>query len=158
MKKLLKLSLAVVAIAALTACGDGEADASEVYVGTWKSKCYSTDSNSGTVYTKRIRTFTKTSATELASSTILDKVFSDAGCNNVLGTWNDNSPTLLKFVLGAKAQFLGANTDTYISTTSTGATFAGYMVVDGAKMSLADAPTGSAAPTGWGIYSPYTKQ
>jgi hypothetical protein len=159
MKKILKLSLAAMAIAALAACGGGGSDdAADIYVGTWKSACYSTDSNTGTVYTKRIRTFSKATATELASSTILDSVFSDAACKTIAGTWTDNSPVALKYVLGAKVQFLGANTDSYISTTPSGSTFAGYMVVNGTQMFLADSPTGSAAPTGWGKFSPYTKQ
>ena len=160
MTNILKLSLAAVAIAALAACGGGgdSSDVADVYVGTWKSACYSTNSNTGTVYTKRIRTISKTNATELAGSTILDKVFSDAACVTVAGTWNDNSPNTGKYVLGAKVQYLGANTDSYVFTNSAGATFAGYMVVNGAQMYLADTATGSAPPTGWGIYSPYTKQ
>jgi hypothetical protein len=162
MANILKLSLAAVAIGVLAACGGGGGDSSEVadvYVGTWKSACYSTNSNTGTVYTKRVRTLSKTNATELASTTSLDSVFSDAACVTNVGFWIDNPPTIAKYVLGAKAQFLGANTDTYVQTiAATGASFTGYMVANGAQLNMADAVTGSAPPTGWGIYSPYIKQ
>jgi hypothetical protein len=128
-------------------------------VGTWKSVCYSTTTGAGlAVFTKRVRTIAKTNATTLASSTVLDSVFSDAACTNNIGSWSPNAATGLKYVLGAKVPFLGANADTYVSTNDAGSTFAGYAVVDGNKMYLVDTTPGSAAPTGWGIYSPYTKQ
>jgi hypothetical protein len=162
MKNLLKLSLAAIAVAALTACGGGSStpDAADAYVGTWKSVCYSYTNSVGTGYTKRIRTYSKTSATEITSSTISDSPYTDANCTNVAGTWSSNTPSLGKYVLGAKAQFLGANTDTYVFTnlTTPGPTYSGYIVADGTKLFLADTQTGSAPPTGWGIYSPYTKQ
>ncbi len=164
MTNILKLSLAAVAIAALAACGGGgdSSDVADVYVGTWKSACYSfTNSSGGTSYSKRIRTISKSSATELAGSVIYDSIFSDGACTVLANrVWTDNSPILGKYVLGAKAQFLGANTDSYVfsNITTPGGTFSGYMVVNGAQMYLADTATGSAPPTGWGIYSPYTKQ
>ena len=159
MKNVLKLSLAVLAAAALAACGGGDAsDATDAYAGTWKSACYSTDSTSGTVYTKRIRTIAKISATEIAASNILDKVFSDAACANVAGTWTENAPFGGKYVLGAKVQFLGANTDSYTYNNGAGGTFAGFMALNGNQLFMADSATGAAPPTNWGKYSPYTKQ
>ncbi len=161
MKNVLKLGLAVLAAATLVACGGGgeATEVADVYVGTWKSACYSTNSSSGTVYTKRIRTIAKISATEIAASNIRDKVFSDAACANVAGTWTENAPYGGRYVIGAKVQFLGANADAYTYTAGDGTTYAGYMALNGAQqLFMADAPTGSAAPTNWGVYSPYTKQ
>ena len=158
MKNVLKLSLAAVTIAALSACGGGDAsDATDVYVGTWKSVCYSTDSSNGTVYTKRIRTLTKSSSTVLIGSTVLDSVFSDAACKNLAGTWSSNAASITNYALGAKAQFLGAATDSYVATFSDGTSLPGYMVIDGARLYMADGANVATA-TGWGKYSPYTKQ
>jgi hypothetical protein len=158
MKSILKLSLAAVAISALVACGGGgSSDATDAYVGTWKSACYSTDSSSGIVYTKRVRTITKASSTLLVGSTILDSVFSDAACANTVGTWNSNGAVITNYALGAKAQFLGANTDAYVATFSDGTSLPGYMVVDGVRLYMADGPNVASA-TGWGKYSPYIKQ
>ena len=149
-------------MAALAACGGGgdSSDVADVYVGTWKSICYSfTNSSGGTSYSKRIRTISKSSATELAGSVIYDSIFSDGACTVLANrVWTDNSPILGKYVLGAKALFLGANADTYVHTNAAGATFSGYMAINGNQMFLVDVATGTAAPTGWSIYAPYTKQ
>ena len=161
MKNVLKLSLAALSVAVLTACGGGgeSTEVADASVGTWKSACYSTNSSSGTVYTKRIRTIAKISATEIAASNIRDQVFSDAACANVAGTWNENAPFGGRYVIGAKVQFLGANADAYTYTAGDGATYAGYMALNGAQqLFMADSATGAAPPTNWGIYSPYTKQ
>jgi hypothetical protein len=161
MKNILKLSLAAVTIAALSACGGGgSSDAADAYVGTWKSVCFLTTSPSGNIYSKRVRTLSKTSAIELASTTSLDSPFSDAACANVSGVWSTNPPDVAKYVLGVKAQFLGAAVDSYVFTSSAAptTTYSGYMTTSGTQMYLADSLTGSAAPTSWGVYSPYTKQ
>ena len=161
MKNVLKLSLAAVAIAALSACGGGDStDVTDVYVGTWKSACYAGTSSTGQAfYTKRIRTLSKVSATELAGSTILDSPFSDAGCKNVAGTWNSNAASNTKYVLGAKANFLGANTDSYVATFSDNTQSAGFSVVNNStQLYLVEYAIGAAIPTGWSSTSPYTKQ
>jgi hypothetical protein len=161
MKNVLKLSLAVLAAATLAACGGGDSsDATDAYVGTWKSACYSTAlaNYSGTFYTKRIRTIAKKNATELTASNILDNIYSDAACATVWGTWANNSPAAGNYVLGAKVPFLGANADSYVLTNSEGNTFAGFMALNGEKLYMADSATGAAPPTGWGKFSPYTKQ
>ena len=158
MNNILKSGLAAMAVAALAACGGGDSsEATDAYVGTWKSVCYSTDSSNGTVYTKRIRTLTKASSTQLVGSTVLDSVFSDAACANAAGTWSSNGAAVTNYALGAKAQFLGANTDSYVATFADGTSLPGYMVVDGVRLYMADGANVATA-TGWGKYSPYTKQ
>jgi hypothetical protein len=52
---------------------------------------------------------------------------------------------------------LGATTDSYVATFSDGTSLPGYMVVDGARLYMADGANVATA-TGWGKYSPYTKQ
>ena len=163
MKNVLKLGLAAVAISALAACGGGDSsEATDAYVGTWKSACYvrSVTNQTGTFYTKRIRSNTKVSATELASSYTYDNIYSDAACAVPWGTWSNNSPITGKYVFGAKAQFLGAAADTYVynDTATPATTYTGYMVATGNQIFIADALTGSAPPTSWSSTSPYTKQ
>ena len=158
MKNVLKLSLAGLAIATLAACGGGgSSDVTDAYVGTWKSICFA--STNSPTFTKRIRTYTKVSATEMTSSTTFDGPFSDAGCANSAGNWSSNVPSVSRYVLGAKITYLGANADSYTVTFADNTQNRGYMIVDGSKLFLVDTPTTSAPPSGgWSIYAPYTKQ
>ena len=87
MKNILKLSLAVVAIAALSACGGGDSsDAADSYTGNWKSNCYKfTSTNGNSYYGQQLLTFSKASASELAGNYSKGVAYTDAGCTNVAG-------------------------------------------------------------------------
>jgi hypothetical protein len=160
MKNMLKLSLAAVAIAALTACGGGgSSDAADTYVGNWKSNCFAYTGNDGsTYYQTSILTFAKASATELAGTYSNSQAFYNSACTSSAGSKNDYSA--IKINLGAKATYQGASVDAMVYTiVSTGEARPGYIVADATKMNLVIAGSTGALPSGgWGVASPYTKQ
>jgi hypothetical protein len=159
MKNILKLSLAAAAIAALAACGDsgGNSDAAEIYVGTWKSVCFSYVDAGRTLYTQRVRTLDKASAAELTSVIKYETAYSDAACKNSVGNYTANSEAE-RFNIGPKTTFLGRQVDALVLTElPSGAAISGYIVADSKQMLIVTYKPGE-TPNGWGIYSPYTKQ
>jgi hypothetical protein len=158
MKNILKLSLAAVAIAALSACGGGDSsDVADSYTGTWKSNCFSYVANSGaTLYGTQVLTMTKASGSELAGTYSSFIAHSDSGCKAVRGEVNSSSPT--KFNIGAETTFLGASARAMVMTFSDGQARQGFITADAAKMSFVVTDATGARPGGWGAASPYTKQ
>jgi hypothetical protein len=158
MKKLLKLSLAAMAIAALAACGGGDSsEAADTFVGNWKSKCYGYTSVSGaTYYATRIMALTKTSAAELAANYSNTLAHSDSGCTNPLGTIQSSSPA--KINLGADTTFLGAAAKAIVVTLTTGEARQGFITANASNLNIVITDATGARPLGWGAASPYTKQ
>jgi hypothetical protein len=164
MKKILKLSLAAVAIATLAACGGGSDSTAHVfnidsYVGTWKSPCYSyVATNGSSYYSIRTKTLAKVSATELSNVTKAENSYSDAACTNLVANFVTNY-NLGKYVFDGKtAVFAGMTVDTMVHTDLVnGEVLSGYMLADGKQLYVATYATGQAISS-WGIYSPYTKQ
>jgi hypothetical protein len=159
MNNILKLSLAAVAIAALSACGGGgSSDAADAYVGTWKTNCFAyTGKDGNTYYQTYVSTFTKANAAEIAVTHANAKAHSNSACTNVLG--DITAPGAWKLNIGAKTTFLGASVDAIVwSFPATGEARPGYMTTDSSKMSLVVVNTDGSIPTGWSATSPYTKQ
>jgi hypothetical protein len=159
MKNILKLSLAAVAIAALSACGGGgSSDAADVYVGNWKSNCFAYTGNDGNTYYKTtIGNFAKSSAAEILVTYSTTKAHSNSSCTNVLGTITD--PVAIKLNIGATTSFLGANANAIVYTiVSTGEARQGFIAADATKLNLVVTDATGARPTGWGASSPFTKQ
>jgi hypothetical protein len=159
MKKSLQLSLAVLAVSVLTACGSGGSeDAADKYVGTWKSVCFSYVATNGTTYyTNRFLTYTKSNATELISDIVFKTVYLDAACKNPYGPYAANSHPG-KLNIGTQAKFLEQSVDTIVETdTATGATYTGYATANSTQVLIVTFTAGQ-TPAGWGKYSPYTKE
>jgi hypothetical protein len=153
----LKLSLAVLAAATLAACGGGDSsDVADVYVGTWKSKCYKgTGSDGNTYYYYNSLAVTKATAAELAFAGT-GTAYSDAACTNKLSTFARDA---VKINIGAKTTFLGAPADSMVYTVvSTGEARPGFIVADTTKMNVVINNSDGSVATGWGSASPYTKQ
>ena len=159
MKKSLQLSLAVLAVSVLTACGSGGSeDAADKYVGTWKSVCVSyVATNGSTYYTHRIRTFAKSNATVLTGTFKSENVYLDTACKQLYATSVTNhNPENLN--IGSKVAFLGQSVDSIVLTdTVTGTTYPGYATADNTQLLIVTPAAGQTA-TGWGVNSPYTKQ
>jgi hypothetical protein len=169
MKKILRLSLAFIAIAMLSACpgidfgGDGFRNYPiDKYVDTWKSKCFSyvaTDGN--TYFTKRIRNFSYTEAkpfTELAITTSYDFAFYDAACTQSVGSGSSSEVSAAKLTHDGEVKFLGQSVDSVTWTElNTGEVLSGYMNADKQVMYLVTFKTGE-TPSAWGVLSPYTRQ
>ena len=159
MKKSLQLSLAVLAVSVLTACGSGNSeDAADKYVGTWKSRCFSYKGSDGnTYYQTRKVSMDKVTGAELSASYSDSKAHSDSACTNLLGAIS-NSPTG-KINIGAEEIFLGAQAHYIVYTNpTTGEARQGYMTTDGAQLHLVVSDVTGQKPGGWGNASPYTKQ
>jgi hypothetical protein len=159
MKNILKLSLAALAIAALSACGGGgSADAADTYVGNWKSNCFAYTGNDGNTYYKTtIANFAKSSAAEIMVTYNTTKAHSNSACTTVLGTITD--PGAIKINIGAATTFLGAAADNIVYTVvATGEARTGFMTANATNLSLVITDATGARPTGWGSSSPYTKQ
>jgi hypothetical protein len=157
MKKILKLALIAMAIAALAACGGDSTDAAEVYVGTWKSACYSYTGNDGNTYYNNVKmNLVKTAAAELAGSYGERTAFSDAGCTKNLGAITNFSG--FKLNIGAKTSFLGSAADAMVMTFTNNEARTGFIVADNTKLNLVTTDASGGRPSGWGIGSPFTKQ
>jgi hypothetical protein len=160
MKNTLKLSLAALAIAALSACGgggDGGGDVADTYVGVWRSNCNSYTANSGaTLYERYNLTLTKTTSTELIGNYSNDTAYADAGCKQALGNIDNYSP--VKYNIGAKVTFLGGTVDSMVRTTSTGEARPGFMIADSKNFNVVTVNDDGSRPGGWSTNSPYTKQ
>jgi hypothetical protein len=160
MKKLLKLSLAVVAIAALAACGDGgSSDAADKYIAAWKSNCNSYTGNDGNTYYQTFNlTFAKSTSSEMIGTYSNSIAYTDAACKNSAGAKNNNSS--IKINIGGQVAYSGSQADAIVYTLiSSGEARPGYMVADNTKMNIVIADSTGAKPTsGWGSNSPYTKQ
>jgi hypothetical protein len=158
MKKLLKLSLAATAIAALAACGGGgSSDAADSYTGNWKSSCFSYVAQSGaTLYGTQVLSMTKASAAELVGTYSNFVAHSDSACKAVLGQVTSPSPS--KFNLGTETTFLGAAARTMVMTFADGQARQGFITADATKMNFVITDASGARPGGWGAASPYTKQ
>jgi hypothetical protein len=159
MKNLLKLGLAAVAVAALTACGGGSStpDAADAYTGNWKSKCYGyTSVSGGTYYATQVMSLTKTTEAELAGTYSNTIAHSDSGCTNPLGAITSGSP--VKFNIGADTTFLGAAAKAMVMTFSDGQARQGFITADATKLNFVITDATGARPGGWGAASPYTKQ
>jgi hypothetical protein len=162
MKKILKLSLAVMAIAALAACGSGGSDEpADKYVGTWLSKCNSyTGNDGGTYYRKLKRVLTKINAGQLNLKTTQEGAFSDTACSKSLTstvyTFGDG-----QYNIGKTVTILGTQADEIASIDlTTKAALPGYMTVSNNQWFIAtyDPAQGQTTITGWSANSPYTKQ
>lgn len=155
MKNILKLSLAVMAIAALAACGGGGSDEpADKYVGNWKSSCYESVSTSGTTFFY-VNTYsvTKTSAGEVLFTGTY-AAHSDGKCANSAGSGGLNGAQMN---IGAETTFLGAKSDSIVRTNLvTGEALPGYATSDGNKMYLRTYTPGT-SPTNWGSASPFSK-
>ncbi len=159
MKNVLKLGLAVIAVAALAACGGGSSDVADSYVGSWKTNCHAYTGQDGNTYYKTfVSTFTKANATEIVVTHAGAVAHSNSICTNVLGEIPAPTGTW-KLNIGAKTTFLGASVDAVLwSLTETGEVRPGYITADGSKMSLVAVNNDGSIPSGWSVYSPYTKQ
>ena len=148
---LLGLSLALI----IAGCGGGDSasDPSDIYVGTWKSKCYLYSTG---VYTQRIRYVTKSSATQMVSNIPNTNAYSDASCSVLVGT-GTLSHVSGTFNLGAKTTFQGQSVDSYTYVSVSGTNYSGYMTVNGSNLFVAFTTT-AVLPTDWSVESPYTKQ
>jgi hypothetical protein len=158
MKKLLKPSLAIIAIAALTACTGGDSsDVADVYVGTWKSKCFSYKGDDGKTYieTRKI-TFAKVAAAQLTASYSEATVYADSACQQSLGA--TGAPSGYKINIGAKSNFLGSTADYSVFTYSDGVVRQGYLKADSTQLLVVIRDDSGQEPTSWGVASPYTKQ
>jgi hypothetical protein len=158
MKKLLKLSLAVMAIAALAACGDGgSSDAADVYVGSWKSGCFSYTGNDGnTYYSTTKMNLAKASGAELAGSYSDRLAYSNNACTNRLGALDNYAP--FKINIGAKTTFLGGSADAIVMTFTNNEARTGFISADATRLNLVITDASGQRPGGWGATSPYTKQ
>jgi hypothetical protein len=159
MKNLLKLSLAAIAVAALTACGGGSStpDAAEAYLGNWKSNCYGYKAVDGnTYYGIHTLSMNKASAAELTGTYSNTTAHADSACKNPLGAITSGSP--VKFNLGADTTFLGAAAKAMVMTFSDGQARQGFITADATKMNFVITDATGARPGGWGASSPYTKQ
>lgn len=154
MHRLSKTLFAATAVSILAACGGGSSEPVDLYVGAWRSVCYSYVGNDGNTYFKRqTNNFTKASATSL-NVTFTDSIaHSDPACKNVLGVIP--SPSGGTVQLGPKANFLGGEVDS-ISATFPSAKLVGYMTASTTQLFIiAEAP--NVTLTGWGIGSPFTR-
>lgn len=158
MKNILKLSLAAIAIAALSACGGGDSsDAADSYTGNWKSNCYKfTATNGSSYYGQQLLTFSKASASELAGNYSKGVAYTDAGCTNVAGNL-DTGPAF-KVNIGAETTFLGAVAKAMVYTFADGQARQGFITADATKMNFVITDATGVRPGGWGASSPYTKQ
>jgi hypothetical protein len=159
MKHILKLSLAAVAIAALSACGGGgSSDAADTFVGTWKSKCYSYTGNDGnTYYQTHKANFAKAAGAELALTYTESKAHSDGACANLLGTIPNAASA--KINIGVEEAFLGAPANYMVYTVAaTGEARQGYIKADSTQLLLVVSDASGQKPGGWSRVSPYTKQ
>jgi hypothetical protein len=159
MKKILKLSLATMAVAALTACGGGSStpDAADLYVGTWKSKCFTYTGTDGQPHTEtRKINLSKVSAAELNAVYTESTAFADTACKQSLGA--TGAPAGYKINIGAQESFLGAPADYAVFTFSTGEARQGYLKADSTTLLIVISDNSVTKPNGWSIASPYTKQ
>jgi hypothetical protein len=162
MKKLLKLSLATMAIAALAACGGGGADEpADKYVGTWIGKCASyTGNDGGTYYRKIKRTISKINGGQLNATSLQEGAYSDAACGNKL-TSNIYTYSDTQYNIGKTVTVLGVQADEISSiNTVTKAAYPGFMTVANSQWYIAtyDPSKGETTIRGWSSNSPYTKQ
>jgi hypothetical protein len=159
MKNVLKLGLAVVAIAALSACGGGDSsDAADAYVGNWKSKCASYVASSGrTFYQTYTLSFAKTTPAEILGTYSNSIAYYDSGCTSSAGAKNNYNG--IKINIGAKTTFLGAQADAMVYTlVSTGEARPGFITASDTAMNIVVNNNNGTPPAGWGAASPYTKQ
>jgi hypothetical protein len=160
LKHILKLSLAAVAVAGLAACGGGggSSEAADIYVGTWKSKCYSYTGNDGnTYYQTHKANFAKASAAELALTYTESKAHSDSACANSLGATSNSASARIN--LGTEEGFLGAPATYMVYTiAATGEARQGYIKADATQLLFVVSDATGQKPGGWSRTSPYTKQ
>ena len=160
MNNILKLSLAAVAIAALSACGGGggSSDAADAYVGNWKSNCYSYVSTSGgTYYTNQVMSLNKASAAVLAATFSNATAYSDSACKIALGALTASSPANIS--LGADITYSGAAAKAMVMTLADGQARQGFITANATNLNFVVTGTDGKLPTsGWGAASPYTKQ
>ncbi len=151
------LALGITLSFTLAGCGGGNDDPADIYVGTWKSQCYSyVANNGGTYYTVKTGVNTKNSATEFTRVVPNSNAYTDAACSNLVGTGVVTQGTF-KYTIGAKATFLGQSVDTYTGVTVASGTFdKGYMTANSTNLYIASNNT--TEPSGWAPASPYTKQ
>jgi hypothetical protein len=160
MKKILKLSFAAMAIAALAACGGdgGSSDAADIYVGNWKSNCFSyVGTNGNTYYQTYSIKFAKASAAELDGTSSNVIAYSDSTCKNSLGSLNDYSA--IKINIGTRTTFLGAAADNMVyKSVSTGEARPGWITATATKLNLVVVSNDGTPPISWSFSSPFTKQ
>lgn len=155
MKRSFKISLTMVGVSILTACGGGSDDPVDIYVGNWKSACFPYRGNDGNTYFKtQSLSLTKASATSLNGTHHNTVAHSDPACKNVLGDIIGSASLTIQ--LGEKANVLGAEVDK-VSIASPTATYPGYMTVNAAKLFIVATATPDAIPTSWGKASPHTR-
>jgi hypothetical protein len=160
MKKILKLSLAAMAIAALAACGggDGGSDAADVYVGSWKSNCFSyVATNGNTYYQTYVLKLAKASASELAGTSSNSIAHSDSACKNSLGSINDSGA--IQINIGTRTTFLGAAADNMVyKLVTTGEARPGWITATATQLNLVVVSNDGKPPVSWSFSSPFTKQ
>jgi hypothetical protein len=163
MKNILKLSLAAVAIAALSACGGGGSeDPADKYVGTWLGKCNSyTGSDGATYYRKLKRVLTKLNAGQLTGKSTQEGAYSDAVCSKSVSSAVTTFSGGTQYNIGKTVTILGAEASEIASIDlGSNAALPGYMTVSNGQWYIAtyDPSKGETTITGWSANSPYTKQ
>lgn len=155
MNRLFKIFLASVGASALVACGGGSDDPADMYVGAWKSACFSYKAIDGKTYFQT-RTFSlaKASATSLNGTHSNTLAHSDPACNDLLGAIPNDSNVTIQ--LGPKANVLGAEVDT-ISMAYPEAAYPGYMTANATQLFIVTTDKPDAIPMGWGKASPHTR-
>ena len=155
MNSLFKIFLASVGTSALVACGGGSDDPVDMYVGAWKSACFSYRAIDGETYFQT-RTFSlaKASATSLNGTHSNTLAHSDPACKNVLGAIPNDSDVTIQ--LGPKANILGTEVDT-VSMAYPEAAYPGYMTANATQLFIVTTATPDAIPLGWGKASPHTR-
>lgn len=155
MNRLFKIFLASVGASVLVACGGGSDDPVDMYVGAWKSACFSYRAIDGKTYFQT-RTFSlaKASATSLNGTHSNTLAHSDPACKNLLGPIPDAPNVTIQ--LGPKANVLGGEVDT-MSMTYPDRAYPGYITANATQLFLVITNNPNEIPTGWGSASPYTR-
>ena len=157
MNRALKSCLVFSTVALLTAClgGGGDDDPADMYVGSWKTNCFSYVAVDGNTYFLTYTfTLAKASATSLAGSHSDSVAHSDAACKNILGAIKDDGNITIQ--LGEKANVLGGQVDKMTLTSGSEAR-PGYITANATQLFTVVVDQPGQIPGGWGRASPYTK-
>lgn len=155
MNRLFKFCLATAGTAILAACGGGSDDPVDMYLGTWRSSCFSYVGNDGKTYFQtRSFNLTKATSTSLDGTHSNTVAYSDPICSNILGSISNDANVTIQ--LGPKANVLGGEVDT-ISMTYPEGTYPGYMTANTTQLFLVITETSEEIPRSWGKASPHTR-